>query len=68
MSPGSVIRMHMHAAVRSALHNQCYSCMRLVAYTYHFLRMFLVKAEKAVTSVSTLDQVMPSTDALIIAI
>ena len=29
MLPGFAIRMHMHAVVKSALHNRFYLCMRL---------------------------------------
>lgn len=31
MFHGCVIKMHMHAVAKNVLHNQYYSCMRLVA-------------------------------------
>lgn len=37
MLRGSVIRMHMHAVVKSALHNQFSSCMRYVSPVYYSL-------------------------------
>lgn len=39
---GYVIKMHMHAVVRSAQHNHCYLCMRLVALVI-LRNLFMIK-------------------------